>query len=472
MIGGESIIASRPLAFELHHFAEIVVYLPARQVALRVTEQPQVLLWQIDAPARGVLFQIAQDVSQLQGDAEVDGVILRAQASISEDLYAHQPRDRGDAVAVLMKLVEGLISVAQQVHLAAVDHLLEILFRHRETFEDAPQLDRDGHGRFARIEVVKVFMPSVQFDPRLSMCVGRSAGARFLHDVVNNVVNRAAEGVNVNYRVPLGLRQEKERIEEVRLDGLRQFAAQVPRALAQMPRCEMNLSGLNCLHAKPPISTNHEEDRGSRIEDRGSRIEDRLMHNDATFHLRSSILDPQPSQRLYQQDDLVGGRDLWPRVQGVVTHLFDAFQNADPAQPGQSQLEGQPPADQSRQRLSAIEQLPRSFDLEFEQRGVTFAESFLPQVIVADPEPGHLILRQVDSILPYVDFHILPKIGELQRRANAIRKAVQALLAVTEQKQDQTADRVRRARAIIEDLVEIGVAPFDHVLLEGRKQVA
>src|SRR6266511_1213902 len=288
MIGGESIIASRPLAFELHHFAEIVVYLPARQVALRVTEQPQVLLWQIDAPARGVLFQIAQDVSQLQGDAEVDGVILRAQASISEDLYAHQPRDRGDAVAVLMKLVEGLISVAQQVHLAAVDHLLEILFRHRETFEDAPQLDRDGHGRFARIEVIKLFTPSVQFNPRLSICVGRAAGARFLHDVVNNVVNRAAEGVNVNYRVPLGLRQEKERIEEVRLDGLRQFAAQVPRALAQMPRCEMNLSGLNCLHAKPPISTNHEEDRGSRIEDR-------LRHNDATFNLRSSILDPRSS---------------------------------------------------------------------------------------------------------------------------------------------------------------------------------
>src|SRR5215813_9250284 len=180
----------------------------------------------------------------------------------------------------------------------------------------------------------------------------------------------------------------------------------------------------------------------------------------------------EPSKRLYQQDDLVGGRDLWPRVQGVVTHLFDVFQNASPAQPGQSQLEGKPPADQTRQRLSAIEQLPRPFDLEFEQRGVTFAESFLPQVIVADPEPCHLILRQVDPILPYVDFHILPKIGELQRRANAIRKAVQALLAVTEQKQDQTADRVRRARAIIEDLVEIGVAPFDHVLLEGRKQVA
>src|SRR5215468_4058146 len=180
----------------------------------------------------------------------------------------------------------------------------------------------------------------------------------------------------------------------------------------------------------------------------------------------------EPSKRLYQQDDLVGGRDLWPRVQGVVTHLFDALQNAGPAQPGQSQLEGQPPADQARQRLSAIEQLPRSFDLEFEQRGVTFAESFLPQVIVADLEPGHLILRQVDSILPYVDFHILPKSGELQRRANAIRKAVQALLAVTEQKQDQTADRVRRARAIIENLVEIGIAPFDHVLLEGRKQVA
>src|SRR5262249_17639849 len=43
-IGGESIIAARSLAFELHHFAEIVVYLSARQVVLRVAEPPQILL--------------------------------------------------------------------------------------------------------------------------------------------------------------------------------------------------------------------------------------------------------------------------------------------------------------------------------------------------------------------------------------------------------------------------------------------
>src|SRR5262245_63190700 len=106
MIGGESIIAASPLAFELHHFAEIVVYLSARQVVLRVPEQPQVLLRQVDAPARGVLFQIAQDVRQLQCDTEIDGVILRARRAVGEDLYAHQSRDRGDAVAVLTKIVE------------------------------------------------------------------------------------------------------------------------------------------------------------------------------------------------------------------------------------------------------------------------------------------------------------------------------------------------------------------------------
>src|SRR6266498_427886 len=79
-------------------------------------------------------------------------------------------------------------------------------------------------------------------------------------------------------------------------------------------------------------TTKRIEDRGSRIEDRGSRIVLCIMTRPSIFDPRSSILDPQPSQRLYQQDDLVGGRDLWPRVQGVVTHLFDAFQNADPAQ--------------------------------------------------------------------------------------------------------------------------------------------
>src|SRR5262249_41689538 len=70
------------------------------------------------------------------------------------------------------------------------------------------------------------------------------------YDVVNNVVNRATERVYVNDRIALGLRQEEERIEKIRLDGLRQLAAQIPRALAQMPGCEMNLSCLNRFHAK------------------------------------------------------------------------------------------------------------------------------------------------------------------------------------------------------------------------------
>src|SRR5262245_56313553 len=114
MSGGKSIIASRPLAFELHHFAEIVVYPSARQIDLRIPEPAQILLRQIDAPASGVLFQIAQNVCQLQRNAEVDGVILRARASVCEDLYAHQSSDRGDAVAISIKLIEGLITVAQE----------------------------------------------------------------------------------------------------------------------------------------------------------------------------------------------------------------------------------------------------------------------------------------------------------------------------------------------------------------------
>src|SRR5262249_10948884 len=147
--------------------------------------------------------------------------------------------DRGDAVTILMKLVERFIAVAQQVHLAAVNHLLKILFRHRESFENASQLDGDGHGRFARVEAVKLFTPSVQFPTRF---VIRGDVVGLFYDVVNNVVNRATERVYVNDRIALGLRQEEERIEKIRLDGLRQLAAQIPRALAQMPGCEMNLS--------------------------------------------------------------------------------------------------------------------------------------------------------------------------------------------------------------------------------------
>src|SRR5262249_2118577 len=179
--------------------------------------------------------------------AEVDGVIFRARRAVGENLYAHQARDRGDAVTVLIKLAEGLVTVAQEVHLASVDHLLEIFFRHREPPEDVLQLIRDRHSRFARVEAIKLFAPPVQLDLRFAV---RVSAFRFLDDVVNDVVNRAAEGVNVNDRIALGFRQEEERIEKVRLDGLRQFAAQIPRALAQMTGGEMNLFGLDCFHAK------------------------------------------------------------------------------------------------------------------------------------------------------------------------------------------------------------------------------
>src|SRR5262249_56255634 len=72
---------------------------------------------------------------------------------------------------------------------------------------------------------------------------------RFMEERGKEGGDREAEGVNVDDRVALRFRQEKEGIKEIRLNGLRQFAAQIPRAFAQAPRCEMNLSGLNCFHA-------------------------------------------------------------------------------------------------------------------------------------------------------------------------------------------------------------------------------
>src|ERR1019366_4910104 len=70
-----------------------------------------------------------------------------------------------------------------------------------------------------------------------------------------------------------------------------------------------------------------------------------------------------------------------------------------------------------------------------------------------------------------IDADVLPEIRQLQSGANVIGEEMQLLLPLAVQQQDEPADRVRAAAAIIEHFGKIRVAAFDHVLLESREQV-
>ncbi len=91
--------------------------------------------------------------------------------------------------------------------------------------------------------------------------------------------------------------------------------------------------------------------------------------------------------------------------------------------------------------------------------------------LLRDAKPFPVILGQIHPVLFEIDADVLPEIRELQPGADVIGEKVQLFLAMTVQQQDQPADRVRAATAIVEHLRKIRVAPLDHVLLERGEQV-
>jgi hypothetical protein len=74
------------------------------------------------------------------------------------------------------------------------------------------------------------------------------------------------------------------------------------------------------------------------------------------------------------------------------------------------------------------------------------------------------------GLLP-VDGHVLPEIDQLQGGADAVRLCQMFRFGPPKQVQHQTADRVGRTAAVVEQFRVIGIARFDHVLREGIKQV-
>ena len=113
---------------------------PASEIRFGAPEAPQVLQRQVDAASGQIVPHVANDVGQLQGQPEVDGVLPRLGAATPENLDAHQPDRRRHALAVFDQLVEGLVAQPVQVHLHPVDERVERLPRQREQAHDSLQV--------------------------------------------------------------------------------------------------------------------------------------------------------------------------------------------------------------------------------------------------------------------------------------------------------------------------------------------
>ena len=93
------------------------------------------------------------------------------------------------------------------------------------------------------------------------------------------------------------------------------------------------------------------------------------------------------------------------------------------------------------------------------------------QVFVGDAMPAQVFLGQVDAVLVPVEAHVLPEIDQLQAGADGVGLFQVLRAGGVEQMQHQPADRIGRARAVVQQRGVILVARDGDVLFEGRQQV-
>ena len=86
-------------------------------------------------------------------------------------------------------------------------------------------------------------------------------------------------------------------------------------------------------------------------------------------------------------------------------------------------------------------------------------------------EAPPILFRQVNSADLEVPGYVLPKIGQLQSRANVIGQEGRFLAVSSAEVQDQMADRVRRVLTISQELLEGLIAFDDLVLFEGKEEI-
>src|SRR5690606_28328541 len=119
-------VLARTLALKSQESADSLVDRAAAQIVLADAEALEVLARKIDPIAVEILADIAKDIRELHGEAEILGGSVRGVgAVIAEDLEADPPDHRGRSIAVEPEIGEGLVAADREIHEHAFGELLE-----------------------------------------------------------------------------------------------------------------------------------------------------------------------------------------------------------------------------------------------------------------------------------------------------------------------------------------------------------
>src|SRR6185295_5221655 len=102
--------------FEMKQFAECVAFLPLEDCLIGAAELIEIFLGEIDAALGCVGSDVPENVCQLKGEAERDGIVLCPGRCGAEDMEADQSHDRRNTIAVEREVLKRGIPRRREIH--------------------------------------------------------------------------------------------------------------------------------------------------------------------------------------------------------------------------------------------------------------------------------------------------------------------------------------------------------------------
>src|SRR6266581_226605 len=180
-------VAVGPFRLAPHEIEIARSALPAQKLRLAVTASGDFVQGQVDATARGVGLEVPEDVRELQGDPEIDGVGPAPAVAAAEDRQADQTHGRGHPEAIDPQLLEVPVACLPEVHRHTVEEVLERLPGDSEASDRRLEVPR--HREHRRAAVAAGDLLAVHLEPLFR-------AVRIERPLVRQVVDRPAEGID------------------------------------------------------------------------------------------------------------------------------------------------------------------------------------------------------------------------------------------------------------------------------------
>src|SRR5437588_3224706 len=171
------------------------------------------------------------------------------------------------------------------------------------------------------------------------------------------------------------------------------------------------------------------------------------------------------------QGQLARLRDCRAIAQYCEVLLLDGIQDFQATAAEEVEIDGELAVDSTHQRKTLPKPVTGALDFEFHHGAESGSVLVLSNFGFVDMEPAQVLQREIYATLGIVHADVLPEIGELQRGAGVVGKALALSIPVSAKVQNQMADGIGRVVAVGEHVIE-GLESGDGLILaEGDQQV-